>query len=110
MTDTRDWKQEVADWKASGLKAKTFSKERGYPTTRLWAWSSRLKKSQTMAVVSGKKPRMMKVIRAKPVESCAPIVVELHGTRILVMPGTDGATLSMVLQAMSAHQKTGGTR
>ena len=103
MTNTDEWKKHVADWRASGLTGEQFSKERGLSKTRLWAWSSRLRKAE-------RKPAeavgLARVIRATPSEGDRSVTVELHGARVVVRTGVDRATLVTVLESLDALKRS----
>lgn len=99
MTETADWKQQVAEWRVSGLSAEEFSKARGYPRTRLWAWSSRLLKAERKVSV-GDDVRLVQVVRENSRSDSVAVTVHLHDARVLVPTGIDRGTLAMVLDAV----------
>jgi len=103
MTNTEEWKTYVAEWRASGLSAEEFCKQRGLSRTRLWAWSSRLRKAERS--VSGGGVQLARVIRSGPREDDRTVTVELHGARVVVRAGIDGATLAAVLEAVDALRR-----
>lgn len=100
MTNTDEWKKHVAEWRASGLSAEEFSKEHGLSKTRLWAWSSRLRKAERIA--AGGVPLARVIRQTSPERNEGSVTVELHGARVVVRAGVDRATLATVLEGVAS--------
>src|SRR3954451_10940964 len=100
MTETKDWKQHVADWRASGKTAKAYGAEHGLPEARIWTWSGKVLKAERLAI----RPdavRLAHVVRQRPPEEHgAAVTVELHDARIHVRRGIDRATMAAVIEAV----------
>jgi transposase len=109
MADTGQWKKRVEDWRASGLSAGEYCREREFTAATLYRWSSRLAlaaRSETVHALP-----LVRLVRAPKVSSPASVevapqgaavIIEVHGTRVLVPPGADVATVGVVLQALGA--------
>src|SRR4051812_14164775 len=106
MSKERDWAAEVAAWRASGMPARKFCEERGYSATRLYWWSSQLKRSEG-ATVPKKTVPLARVVRRpddadRSRHQGAPIIVQVGRARVEVSAGADRAALSVVLDALAA--------
>jgi hypothetical protein len=103
MSKQREWADEVAAWRASGLTARKFCEERGYSTTRLYWWSSQLKRAE--GSTSGKTAvRMARVVRKRAAQAPsprAPIVIQVGAARVEVAGDADRDTLTAVLQSLA---------
>jgi hypothetical protein len=105
---TETWVARVAEWKASGERAETFSRRGGYAASTLRWWASKLKRDMTTsATAPAATPpavTLARVVRT-PAAEAAPevpsraIVLEVvdAGVRIAIEPGADPTTLAMVL-------------
>ncbi len=108
-----EWAERVRAWRSSGLTSKEFCRGRGFAAQTLLWWSSQLGRKQGL----GSKTRQPRVVLARVVTKVrtpevtarAAITLELNGARVEVAPGTDRATLSMVLETLRAAA-AGGTR
>lgn len=102
-----EWAERVRAWRSSGLTSKEFCRGRGFTAQTLLWWSSQLGRKQG----SGSKGRQPRVVLARVVSKGSTtheaatrtaIRLELNGARVEVPPGTDSATLSMVLETLRA--------
>lgn len=110
MTRASEWATRVAAWRASGKTAREFCKGRDYAAGRLLWWSSDLKR-RGIAQPTDNPLALTRVIR-KPearLQSFA-VVVHLGGARIEIPAGADKATVSTVLEVLSARAEAGGRR
>jgi transposase len=102
MSKQIDWAAEVAVWRASGKTAREFCEERGYAATRLYWWSSQLKRSQ--GVPAGKtEVRLARVVRKSGATDAVqrpPIVIQVGQARVEVRADADRGALSLVLQSL----------
>jgi hypothetical protein len=104
---TETWVARVAEWKASGERAETFSRRGGYAASTLRWWASRLKRDMTTSSTSPPAPAtvtLARVVRMStdktaPAVTSRALVLEVldAGVRIAVEPGADPTTLAMVL-------------
>lgn len=104
---TETWVARVAEWKASGERAETFSRRGGYAASTLRWWASKLKRDMTTTAAQPAAPpalTLARVVRtsaaeAAPAVTSRAIVLEVldAGVRIAVEPGADPTTLAMVL-------------
>ena len=104
MSNKRDWASEVAAWRASGKTAREFCEERGYSTTRLYWWSSQMKragKAETREAVP-----LARVIRKKDAIGSRvprkPVIVHIGDARVEVVADADPAALTVALKALAA--------
>ena len=103
MSKQLDWAAEVAAWRASGMTASKFCEERGYAATRLYWWSSQLKRSEG----STKRKAgvaMARVVRSGAAEASSPrtpIVIQVGNARVEVTADVDRGVLSTVLQSLA---------
>ena len=98
-TDERERLQWVADWRASGLTADEFAARRGLSPKTLRYWAYRRKKPEPV-VRSLEMVRVERGVVAASTQGGSSIVVELAEARVTVPPGTDAATLRVVLDAL----------
>ena len=103
---TETWVARVAEWKASGERAETFSRRDGYAASTLRWWASKLKREMTTSAPAAAPPvvTLARVVRTAaaetaPAVSSRAIVLEVldAGVWIAVEPGADPTTLAMVL-------------
>jgi hypothetical protein len=93
-----------------GKTAREFCKERDYTAGRLLWWSSDLKRR---GIVEPRESSVVltRVTRKPEVQLQAlAVVVHLGGVRIEVPPGADKATVSTVLEVLSARAEARGRR
>lgn len=102
MSKQIDWAAEVAAWRASGTPARKFCESRGYSATRLYWWSSQLKRSD--GPESGTPAlRIARVVRerSRPATARAPIVIQLGNARVEVSGEIDREALLVVLKTLA---------
>jgi hypothetical protein len=103
MSKPREWRAEVAAWRASGKSAREFGEERGYPATRLYWWSSQIKR-QEGAGEHGAAVPIARVIRRDSASSrsrSTPVVIQVGSARVEVSADADRDALSVALQALA---------
>jgi transposase len=104
MTKQPDWAGEVAAWRTSGLAARQFCEGRGYSATRLYWWSSQLKRME--GATKKKSIPLARVVRRRDGERSGlrgtPIIVQVGQARVEVTADADRAALSIVLEALAA--------
>jgi hypothetical protein len=105
-TSAAEWAERVQAWRASGLTSNEFCRGRSFSARALLWWSSQLRRKRGSASSVGE-PRVVlaRVVReggAPALTARAAIKLEVGGARVEVPPGTDRATLSMVLEALRA--------
>lgn len=97
------WRQRVADWRASGETADTYSTGRGCTASSLRSWASRIRREDTIA---GPVVRLAQVVRtpAMPWDEAprGAVVIELLDARarITVASDTDRTVLAMALEML----------
>lgn len=105
-TTTEIWVERVSSWRASGERAEVFSRRGGYAASTLRWWASKLKRemaSPTPTPTPSPQVQLARVVRTptatKPEPRVLGVVLEVveAGVRISIEPGTDPATLAMVL-------------
>lgn len=114
MSELEMWKQRVAEWKASGLKASAYCAGRDFEVKRLYQWATRLNRIEAESPES--RVRMARVVlrgrqeapaTREPAGQGTGVSIELQGVRVVVPPGVDRATLSAVLDALDARAARG---
>lgn len=93
----------VRRWLASDLSAAAFAERHGVSVTSLHRWRRELASADRSS-----SPGFVEIVASgDPVvasPSAAPIVeIRLGGAAVLVPPGTDAATLGLVLDALRRH-------
>jgi hypothetical protein len=98
MANSTEWTERVAAWRASGLTAKAYCAGREFSAGALHFWSSKLNRERK----AHRPVKLARVVRAHGSEQGhgVALVVELHGARIVVPIGVDGATLTRVVTAL----------
>lgn len=99
VKDERERLQWVADWRASGLTADEFAARRGLSPHTLRYWAYRQKKPEPV-VRSLELVRVERGVVPASTQGGSSIVVELAEAKVIVPPGTDAATLRVVLDAL----------
>ena len=99
-----EWAERVRTWRSSGLTSKEFCRGRGFTAQTLLWWSCQLGRKQG-PVSKTRQPRVVlaRVVSKRSTQEVATraaITLELNGARVEVAPGTDRATLSMVLETL----------
>jgi transposase len=104
MSKETDWPARVAAWRASGMSAQEFCKQRGYSATTLYWWSSQLKRAGVLAQRDEPMP-LVRIVRKSETRAAAkssPIFVHVGNARIEVSADVDRSTLSVVLEALAS--------
>lgn len=99
MTETeKAWLERVREWRASGLSAPEFARERGFAAATLRWWSSRLVR---VARVERQTVRMARVVpAARRAASSAPLTVRVGMVQVDVRAGFDPALLRALVEAL----------
>ena len=98
----RSWVTEVRAWRASGLSADAFCKDRGYSASRLYNWSSRLNRANR-GQDGQPAVAMARVVRRETAASeRTPIVIQVGHARVEVTADSDPDALSVVLRALAS--------
>jgi hypothetical protein len=114
MADRATWERRVGAWRASGQTAARFCEGREFAAATLHWWSSELgQRTATNRPAASQAPRLARVVRVNAAAGVTagpgPIVVEIAGARVVVVPGFDRATLGAVVDVLAARGG-GGTR
>jgi hypothetical protein len=100
MTDTqKKWEERVRAWRGSGLTAAEFSRERGFATTSLWLWSSRLGRGAESRRLPARESSAVRLAKVIPVASLASLWITVGPARIEVRRGFDRTLLREVVDA-----------
>jgi hypothetical protein len=96
----------VQAWRASGLTSNEYCRCRNFGARAL-LWGSSQRRRKLGSASSVREPRMVlaRMVReggAPALTARAAIKLEVGGARVEVAPGTDRATVSMVLEALHA--------
>lgn len=106
MSSKRDWSAEVAAWRTSGKTAQEFCAERGYSTTRLYWWSSELKRRGAPGESKTPVMALAKVVRKRSedssLSSAGVVIVHVGAARIEVTARADRAALTLALEVLAA--------
>jgi hypothetical protein len=117
MTRAAEWAERVKQWQGSGQQSREFCDGRGYAAKNLLWWSSHFRRHglPDSAKAKGGGVRLARVVRRrerKPVTAlgvqASAVVVELSGARVQIEPGSDRATVAMVLEILHAAAMQGG--
>src|SRR5690242_3676328 len=109
MADIEMWKKRVEDWRASGQSAGEYCKGQQFTAGTLYRWSSRLAEAvrgeqapamALMRLVRDTTPSAQARVESGP--ASVAVIIEVHGTRVLVPSGADVATVGVVLEALGA--------
>jgi transposase len=110
MTRASEWAPRVAAWRASGKTAKEFCKGRDYAASRLLWWSSDLKRRGVGQSTSNPAALIRVIRKGEAARASVAAVVHLGTIRVEIPAGADRATLSTVLEVLSARSERGGRR
>jgi hypothetical protein len=98
MTGTREqWRERIAQWRASGQTAREFATRRGLNASTLAHWAWRLGR-ESGSEAGSTVPRMIEV-RAYPASDDR-FEVEVGGRRVRVPPSFDAESLRRLLSAL----------
>jgi len=126
MARASEWREKIAEWRASGLSAAKYAESRGCSAHQVWNWAARFRKedevraaraaeaagpAQAVSVTGHSIPfaRVLRAPKQEVAEKMGPasaMAVEVFGMRLVVPRGFDRATLAMVLDEVEAR-KTG---
>ena len=130
MAKAIEWREKIAEWRASGLSAAKFAESRGYSAHQVWNWAARFRKedaacaaraaeaagpAQTVSVAGHSIPfaRVLRAPKQEVSENAVPagaMAVEVCGMRLVVPSGFDRETLAMVLDEVEARKARLGVR
>jgi hypothetical protein len=126
MARASEWRERIADWRASGLSAVKFAEMRGYSAQQVWKWAAKLRKKDTARAAEEAGPAradsdaphslpFARVLRTSKPESgerprmpTGAMAVEFGGIRLEVPAGFDRGTLAMVLDEALARKSRMG--
>lgn len=104
MAKADEWKRRVAEWRASGLKAKDFCVDRGYSAKNLWHWSSKLGEAGGRPAARKPAVRLVRVTRqssaAETPTAASNMVVEMNGARLIFHGRVDADALRTVMETL----------
>ena len=119
MTNAARWAKRIAEWRASGLTSAEFCSGKGFTAGGLRN-SAHLRSKRARAGRKTEVP-LARLVRASAVADAAepplqsaptaggatvaatPLVIEIGGARVVVGSGFDRATLSSLLEVLSAR-------
>ena len=127
MAKAIEWREKIAEWRASGLSAAKFAESRGCSAHQVWNWAARFRKedearaaeaagpAQTVSVAGHSIPfaRVLRAPKQEASEKTVPagaMAVEVCGMRLVVPSGFDRETLAMVLDEVEARKARLGVR
>lgn len=127
MAKAIEWREKIAEWRASGLSAAKFAESRGCSAHQVWNWAARFRKedearaaeaagpAQTVSVAGHSIPfaRVLRAPKQEVSENAVPagaMAVEVGGMRLVVPSGFDRETLAMVLDEVEARKARLGVR
>lgn len=103
MAKAEEWTERVAEWRASGLKAKDFCVGRGYTAKSLWHWSSKLGHATDETPERESAVRLVRVKRqptAVTPTAATSMVVEMEGARLMLQGRVDSVALRTVMATL----------
>ena len=118
MASAREWKDRIAEWKASGSSATEFAARHGISSQRLYNWSSRFLKAERVKSKTRQTTGPVRLLRVVPTRSAdvvyggsamaAPSAIRLTMADVSVdiQAGFDEATLSKVLGVVKSLQSS----
>jgi hypothetical protein len=96
MSDDGTWARRVAEWRASGEPATTFSGGRGFSSSALRYWAKRLERERPKTVA------LARLVRADGVGGDGrEILIEIGRARVSVGRGFDRETLHAVVEVLT---------
>jgi len=128
MAKASEWRERIAEWRASGLSAAKFAESRGCSAHQVWNWAAKFRKedatrlgestgrSQLSSLPSSRIPlaRVLRSIKQetanRPAVSTGAMAVEVGGMRLVVPSGFDRGTLAMVLDEVETRKTMLGAR
>jgi hypothetical protein len=117
MASAAIWAERVAEWRQSGLSAVKFAVGRDFSSHQLCYWSVKMRRAEgavggpTPSTAEAARVRVARVVRvAKGGTSGGPVLVEVHGVRLVLPGGFDRQTFCAVLDELDARAGRGGRR
>jgi len=128
MAKASEWRERIAEWRASGLSAAKFAESRGCSAHQVWNWAAKFRKEDTarMGQAAGRSQvrsvpqssislaRVLRSPRQEPANRPAlwagAMAVEVGGMRLVVPSGFDRGTLAMVLDEVETRKIVLGVR
>ena len=128
MAKASEWRERIAEWRASGLSAAKFAESRGCSAHQVWNWAAKFRKEDTtrlgestgrsqISSLPSSRISLARVLRSPKQEtanrsavSTGAIAVEVGGMRLVVPSGFDRGTLAMVLDEVEARKARLGVR
>jgi hypothetical protein len=124
MAKASEWRERIAECRASGLTAAKYAESRGYSAHQVWNWAAKFRKedearaaraaeaagpAQTVSVAGHSIPfaRVLRAPKQEAPEKTVPagaMAVEVSGMRLVVPSGFDRETLAMVLDEVEARK------
>jgi transposase len=126
MAKASEWRERIAEWRASGLSAVKFAEMRGYSAQQVWKWAAKIRKTDAAGAAEAAGPTrassdapysipLARVVRApkpefgeRPPAPAGAMAVEVGGMRLVVPAGFDRRTLAMVLDEALARKSMMG--
>jgi len=102
-TETK-WAERVRGWRASGQTASDFARGRGFESSTLRYWASRLGRASEAAATASSRAPGVRLLRVTPPASSPPLVVSIGAARIEVRAGFDRALLREVVDALGGSR------
>jgi hypothetical protein len=128
MAKASEWRERIAEWRASGLSVAKFAESRGCSAHQVWYWAAKFRKedavrtgeaadrSRVRLVLPSRIP-LARVLRStkqepdnRPAVSTGAMAVEVGGMRLVVPSGFDRGTLAMVLDEVETRKTMLGAR
>jgi hypothetical protein len=128
MAKANEWRERIAEWRASGLSAVRFAESRGCSVHQVWNWAAKFRKEdaarpgeaagrsqiRSLAPSSISLARVLRSPKQEPANraevSAGAMAVEVGGMRLVVPSGFDRGTLAMVLDEVEARKTMLGVR
>ena len=128
MAKASEWRERIAEWRASGLSAAKFAESRGCSAHQVWNWAAKFRKEDTtrlgestgrsqISSLPSSRISLARVLRSprqepanKPAVSAGAMAVEVGGMRLVVPSGFDRGTLAMVLDEVETRKTMRGVR
>lgn len=106
MAKADEWTRRVAEWRASGLKAKDFCVNREYSAKNLWHWSSKLGRAEAGGAERKTAVKLVRVTRRSSTvvtpTAASSMVVEIDGARLTLLKRIDADALRTVMETLRA--------
>ena len=128
MAKASEWRERIAEWRASGLSAAKFAESRGCSAHQVWNWAAKFRKEDItrlgestgrsqLSSLPSSRISLARVLRSPKQEpanrsavSTGAMAVEVGGMRLVVPSGFDRGTLAMVLDEVETRKTMLGAR